>query len=95
MALVAIKTTPLQKTKLQCCIWIQNRITNATHKANNDQDIGTDNITQKWLDIGNVAKRQLDPSRWHGLKRISGFCGLPYFKVDLQYTTYTSNYMVN
>ena len=34
-----------------------------------------------WLDAGNMAGGENDPSRWHGVKRISCFYELPYFKV--------------
>lgn len=38
-----------------------------------------------WLEAGNAAGGELDPSRWHGVKRASCFFELPYFKVGLQY----------
>jgi hypothetical protein len=36
---------------------------------------------KRWLGAGNAAGGELDPSRWHGVKRTSCFFGLPYFKV--------------
>ena len=44
---------------------------------------------KRWLGAGNVAGGELDPSRWHGVKRRSCFFDLPYFKACIQNTTYT------
>ena len=39
-----------------------------------------------WLEADNVAKGELDPSRWHDVKRPSCFFELSYVKVGLQHT---------
>ena len=48
-----------------------------------------------WLESGNVAGGEHDPSRWHGVKRRSCFFDLPYFKVGSQHITYATDSRVN
>ena len=43
---------------------------------------------KRWLEDGNVAGGELDPSRWHGVKRRSCFYDLPYFKVGFHQSIY-------